>query len=236
MAGINLRDLINSDIKNQIKNDLSIEDQLNESLSAQQKRFTINTDFLSEQNIKNHIALYEGYIENFNASNAKIEADPKNNVNCNHSTFRSLKIDETHNMNGVYLHELYFANIGDPNSNIQMDSLSYMRLSRDFGSFDNWQKDFIACCLGSKNGWAVTYLNTYTQTYMNAMIDDHITNLPAGCFPVIVMDVWQHAYYRDYLKDVKTYVHAMMKQLRWNVIEERIKKGDKIIQVLKGQL
>lgn len=48
-------------------------------------------------------------------------------------------------MNGSYLHELYFANIADSQSRISMDSLSYMRLNRDFGTFDNWQRDFIAC-------------------------------------------------------------------------------------------
>ena len=49
------------------------------------------------------------------------------------------------------------------------------------------------------------------------------------------MDMWQHSYYKDYLKDSKTYLIAMMKQLNWNVIEERIKKADKIINVLKGK-
>jgi superoxide dismutase len=53
-------------------------------------------------------------------------------------------------------------------------------------------------------------------------------------YPVIVMDLWQHAYYKDYLKDSKTYVNAMMKQFRWPVIEKRIVKSDKIAQILRG--
>ena len=100
-------------------------------------------------------------------------------------------------MNGSYLHELYFSNIGDPNSQITMDSLSYMRISRDFGSFDAWQKDFIACCQSSRCGWAITYLNTYTQTLMNCVIDLHSQNVPVGMYPVVVMDLWQHAYYKE---------------------------------------
>ena len=115
-----------------------------------------------------------------------------------------------------------------------MDSLSYMRLSRDFGSFDAWQKDFIACCQSSRCGWAITYLNTYTQTLMNCVIDLHSQNVPVGMFPVVVMDLWQHAYYKDYLKDSKTYTNAMMKQFRWPVIEKRILKADKIAQILRG--
>ena len=123
---------------------------------------------------------------------------------------------------------------GDVNSEITMDSLAFMRLQRDFGSFDDWQKDFMACCAASRCGWAVTYLNTYTQKYMNCVIDLHSQQLPAGCYPIIVMDVWQHSYYRDYLKDVTTYTRAMMKLLRWPVIEERVEKADKLLQVLRS--
>ena len=136
-------------------------------------------------------------------------------------------------MNAAYLHELYFSNISDLHSNISMDSLSYMRLARDFGTFDEWQKDFIACCQASRCGWAMTYYNTYLQSYMNASIDLHSINMPVGAYPVIVMDVWQHAYYRDYLKDAKTYTHAMMKQLDWDVIESRVHKAEKIAKALR---
>jgi superoxide dismutase len=54
-----------------------------------------------------------------------------------------------------------------------------------------------------------------------------------GFHPVIVMDCWEHSYYRDYLKDRKTYVFAMMKELDWNVIENRIKIADQIHGLLK---
>ena len=216
-----MKSLLNNDIKNVIRNTL----KLDEALNAQEKQFQIRTDLLSPDNLENHKKLYKGYIDNFNKANLKLDSTQKGKTNSSHSEFRSLKLDETYNLNGVYLHELYFANIGDPNSQIKMDSLAYMRISRDFGSFDNWQNDFLACCNSSQCGWAVTYLNTYTQTYMNAMIDLHTNNIPFGSYPVIVMDVWQHAYYR-----------AMMKQLRWNVIEERVNRADKILQVIRGQI
>lgn len=222
--------LFNKKIKNVIIDTL----KLDESLSAQEKKFSFNSEFLSSDNYQNHIELYQGYLKNFNEVSAKLDTVDKINVNCNHSEFRSLKLDEAFNMNGVYLHELYFANIGDVNSEIKMDSLSYMRLARDFGSFDAWQKDFMACVSSSQCGWAITYLNTYTQTYMNAVIDLHTNNVPVGSYPIVVMDAWQHAYYRDYLKDVSTYTRAMMKQLRWPVIEERIQKADKILQIIRG--
>ena len=69
---------------------------------------------------------------------------------------------------------------------------------------------------------------------MNCSVDLHSLNVPVGAYPVIVMDVWQHAYYRDYLKDVKSYVYGMMKQLNWNTIEKRVHKADEISKVLGG--
>ena len=223
------------DLKKIIKESLTINDEkLNEAYSAQAKPFSIVTDFLSDGNINNHIELYKEYVKNFNETSAKLDTVDRSQAASNHSEYRSLKIDETFNMNAAYLHELYFANIGDSASKITMDSLSYMRLARDFGTFDDWQKDFIACGKSSRNGWVITYLNIYTQAYMNVAVDSHEINVPVGMIPVIVMDVWQHAYYRDYLKDVSTYLSAMMKQLRWNVIEERFKKADKIVQIIRS--
>jgi Fe-Mn family superoxide dismutase len=223
----------NSDLKENIRKTLNIEDKetLDESYVAQTKQFNLPTELLSSANKKNHIELYDQYVKDFNRISAELDTVDRKNAGSNSSEFRNLKINETYNMNAVYLHDLYFSNISDVHSEIAMDSLSYMRLARDFGSFDDWQQDFIACCTASRCGWAITYFNTYIQRYMNCCIDLHSLNVPFGTYPVIVMDVWQHAYYRDYLKDVKTYVHGMMKQLNWNVIEKRFQKSDEIQKI-----
>ncbi len=229
--------ITDDDIKRIIKESIepkSDKQSLEEAYVATEKPFDLKTEFLSAANKKNHIELYEGYIKEFNEISSKLDTVDRMASNSNHSAYRCLKVDETYNMNAVYLHELYFANVNDLNSKITMDSLSYMRLARDFGSFDDWQKDFIACCKASRCGWAMTYYNFYTKSFMNTCIDLHSENVPAFGYPVIVMDVWQHAYYKDYLKDVKTYVVAMMKQFNWNVIEKRFEKVDRITKALRG--
>ena len=131
-------------------------------------------------------------------------------------------------MNAAYLHALFFENISDQRSVITMDSLAFMRLERDFGSFDAWQKDFVACCLSARNGWGVTVYSSMLKRYINIVVDLHSLNVPIACYTVIVMDCWEHSYYRDYLSDRKTYVYGMMKELNWDAISERIKKADKI--------
>jgi Fe-Mn family superoxide dismutase len=228
---------LTDDAKKVIKETLKLKERdthLTEAYAAQPKQVNVRTDFLSPGNIQNHVDLYHGYIKNFNKASTSLDSVDRSDVNSNNSAFRSLKIDETYNMNGVYLHELYFSNIGDAQSKITMDSLAYMRLNRDFGSFDDWQRDFIACGKASRCGWVMTYLNMYTQSYMNCVIDLHSEQVPVGSYPVIVMDAWQHAYYRDYLGDLNSYMNAMMKELRWSVIEKRFEKADKILNVVRG--
>ena len=223
----------NKILKN-IRADLGIDNRVDESIVAQPKKFRLQTELLSKANKSNHVELYDQYIEDFNRISAHLDAADRTNVSSNSSQYRELKIDEVYNLNASYLHELYFNNISDLNSQVQMDSLAYMRLSRDFGTFNDWQQDFIACCMASRCGWAMTYYNMYTRKFMNCSIDLHSLNVPVGAYPIVVMDVWQHAYYRDYLKDVKTYVFGMMKQLNWDIIEKRVMKADEIAAVIGG--
>jgi Fe-Mn family superoxide dismutase len=217
-----------------IRESLGVEnDEMNESLVAQPKPFSIPTESLSGDNIRNHYSLYEQYISDFNQVSAELDTADVNVASSNHSAFRSFKIDEVYNLNASYLHELYFANIGDLQSEITMNSLAFMRLERDFGTFDDWQRDFLACAQSSRCGWVVTGYNVYTQTYMNYVIDLHSVNVPIGVIPVVVMDVWQHAYYKDYLRDVKTYTVNMMRELNWKVIDQRFERTENIAQLMR---
>jgi Fe-Mn family superoxide dismutase len=127
---------------------------------------------------------------------------------------------------------MFFDNVAE-DSRITADSLAYLRLERDFGSFDNWQRDFIATAMASRNGWAVTVYNTFLKRYMNVVVDLHSLNVPFSSYPVIVLDVWEHAYYKDYLNDRKKYVFAMMKQLNWKVIDERFQRAEDVAEVFK---
>lgn len=207
--------------------------QINEAVVTNIRSFKLKTEFLSQGNKDNHIELYEAYVKASNEVSAKLDAVDRTSVNGNHSLYRSLKLDEAFNQNGAILHELYFENISDLASEIAMDNLAYMKLAKDFGSFDAWQKDFLACCQASRCGWAITGLNIYTGKYQNIMIDLHSQNVPVGIIPIIVMDVWQHAYYRDYLKEVKTYSSAMMKELSWSTIERRVEAAEQIKSLLR---
>jgi len=205
---------------------------VNEAYVTQANKFDLQTELLSSKTKDAHQKLLEGYSKKLNEVSAKIDGCDKGSANLNHSEFRGLKVDETYNHNAAFLHGLYFENISDLNSQINMNSLSYMKLSRDFGTFDAWQEDFVACCLSARNGWAVTFYNPYLKRYINTVIDLHSTNVMIGMMPVIVMDCWEHSYYRDYMSNRKAYVFGMMKELNWGVIEDRIKKSEKLRKIL----
>lgn len=227
---------INNDLIRGIRADLGLDreqDLVNESYVTTAKKYELRTELLSEKTKKSHQELLEDYVETLNSVSSELDTTPRDEANLNNSDFRSLKIDEVYNLNAAYLHALYFENVSDVNSRITMDSLAYMRLQRDFGSFDDWQKDFIACAMSARNGWALTVYNTVLNRYINVVVDLHSEHVPISSFPVVVLDVWEHAYYRDYLKDRKSYVFAMMKELNWDTIEERFKKCDRIAKVIK---
>jgi superoxide dismutase, Fe-Mn family len=207
--------------------------KLDEGYVAQQKVYNQVTEFVSQKTKDAHIALYKSEIGGLNRVAAELDSSNTADSNSLHSAYRTNKIDEASLMNSVYLHECYFANCFDPNSEVYMDSLAYLRLQRDFGSFEQWQKHFIAAAMACGEGWVVTGYNTFLRRYVITTVTNHSDNVMVGLYPVLVVDMWSHAYFKDYLNDKKSYLIAMMRQLNWAIVEERFKRADKIHEALK---
>jgi len=200
--------------------------KLDEAIVVAKQQFDLKTDYLSDETKKAHLELYQDYVDAFNKNSAELDGvetkvsttgAPKANPE-----LHSLIQDGVYNMNAIKLHELYFANIGDLASVITMDSIPCIRFTNEWGTFNDWQHEFIACCLSTRNGWAITGYDMFLQKYCNYIIDLHNISVPVGVIPVVVMDMWEHAYYSDYQNEKLPYVFAMMKQLNWNVVEKRM--------------
>ena len=233
--------ITNRDIRETIQKTMGISppsavkgsDVLNETYVVELPVLKVQTELLSSKNVQAHFQLWEKYVEALNRISAELDGVDRESANANNSRFRSLKVDEAYNLNGAFLHGLFFGNIADPHSQITMDSMTYLRLERDFGTFDEWQKDFIACAMSARNGWAVTVYNTFLNRYVNVVVDLHSLNVPFASYPVIVLDMWEQAYNRDYINDKKTYVFAMMKEFNWDTIEERVLKAERVGKISK---
>ena len=206
-------------------------EKLKEAYVTKAKKFKLPTEFLSNKVKTARQKDFESYVDALNETSARLDTASREDANNNASEFRQLKVDEIYCLNASFLRAFHFENISDLQSELTMDSLSFMRLERDFGSFDDWQKDFIACGMSSRDGYSVTVYNVYLGRYMNIVIDGESENVPVGCLPVICIDVSEGAYFKDYLDDRKTYLVAMMKELNWEKIETRIKKAEKAAKI-----
>lgn len=233
---IDFEAIVKNSVKNHFKNaekDLPAISTLDESYVAEPKQFKQVSEFVSQKTKNAHTDLYKGYVESLNSVSSKLDTADRTNVNSRHSDYRSLKLDETYNLNATWLHELYFANCFDPHSEVVMDSIAYLKLQRDFGTFDDWQRDFMACALSAGNGWAVLGYHMFLKKYVNFIVSHHSGDVPVGFYPVIVMDMWEHAYAKDYTTDKKSYLISQMRELNWTVIEDRFKKTEGFAHVLK---
>jgi len=226
-----MKDELLKEIKAAIDN--SLDGVMNESYVTEPKKFNLRTDALSEKTKQYRASEFEQIVETLNRVSAELDGADRDLSNDKSSDFRRLKIDEAHLMNASFLRAFHFENIADMSSVLTMDSLCYIRLQRDFGTFEDWQKDFIACCLASRDGYGVVGYSIFLKRFVNLVIDTESLNVPVGIYPMIVLDVAEGAYYRDYGNNRRSYIFAMMKELNWENIEKRFKQADQLAKVFK---
>lgn len=222
------------DVEGIVKRSLEpLRKSLDESYVAEPKPYNQVSEFVSQKTKDAHVKLYKGHVETLNRVSAELDTAQRGEADSKHSSFRSLKLDETLNLNATWLHELYFSNCFDPHSEIYMDSAPYLRLERDFGTFADWQADFMACAMACGSGWAVCGYSIFLKRYVNTMISNNSQDTMLGLHPLVVIDMHEHAYVKDYLTDKQSYLIAMMRELNWEVINERFKKAESIAEAVK---
>jgi Fe-Mn family superoxide dismutase len=176
-----------------------------------------------------HFKLYEGYVSNTNKLQELI-ADLVREGGVSQDqmpVYSELKRRLGFEYNGMVLHEYYFGNMksnaaGDP----ARDSIFRQEAESIFGSYDLWKADFTSAGNMRGIGWIVCYRDNATGILSNIWINDHEVNNIAGFQPVLVMDVWEHAYLLDYKPaEKKKYIEAFFSNIDWSVVEERIMQG-----------
>jgi len=125
--------------------------------------------------------------------------------------------------NGMRLHELYFENLGG-NGIFPQEGILSKLINEQFGSFENWKKEFIGIGLMRGIGWVILYQDIYTGKLINFWINEHDIGHPAGGNPLLVMDVFEHAYIIDYGLKKKDYIKTFFDNINWNEVEKRIIK------------
>ena len=179
----------------------------------------------SDTLLGNHFKLYQGYVKNANLVNDKAMALCAAGQ-AGTPEFAELKRRFGWEFDGMRLHELYFGNLGGK-SPLGADAPTAREITAQFGSVDNWKTDFTA--IGSMRGigWVVLYEDTETGRLFNCWINEHDAGHLAGCTPILVMDVFEHAFFTDYQLDRKGYIEAFWKNIDWSAVEKRFVKVTK---------
>jgi Fe-Mn family superoxide dismutase len=167
-----------------------------------------------------HFALYQGYVRNTNLIWAELKK-----LNDEHQTgtpaYAELKRRFGWEFNGMRLHELYFSNLGGTGS-LPMDSPLMQKMVENFGSFDKWAEDFRATGSIRGIGWVVLYEDPTNGRLFNTWINEHDVDHLAGGKPLLVMDVFEHAYMPDYGLKRGDYIDAFFENINWKAVAARL--------------
>ena len=184
---------------------------------------------ISDQTLEMHFKLYEGYVKETNNLTTRItEFISDGNVDQEEMpAYSELTRRLGFEYNGMVLHEYYFDNlqsgggIGDP-----AKSSAFVKAAEaTFGSYDIWKADFVGIGKMRGVGWAICNQNPANGRISNHWITLHETGNVAGFDPILVMDVWEHAFLLDYKPAERPkYIEAFFSNIAWNAVEDRLKK------------
>lgn len=153
------------------------------------------------------------YLAYVNGANAALEKTEKN---------REVMRDFSFNYNGAKIHEIFFANMRKARENNLPSGKFLEAINLGFGSFDNFKKEFsLAATSVEGSGWAVLWKDEENNLVIGQLEKHNLLGIN-GMKPILVLDVWEHAYYLDYLNDRKTYVDNFWKIINWDDVENRL--------------
>lgn len=179
---------------------------------------------ISDKQIDFHFDIhYKGYVTKLNEVLEKLENADRSKANQNYSEYRTLKVEETFNRMGVVLHELYFENLKD-GKGTEPSAKLVGQIEKNFGSFERWKEDFKACGMALR-GWALLVFDLSSGNLINNGLDAHNVYTLTNTIPLLVLDVYEHAYYADYGPKRASYIDAFFENINWNVVNGRLDRA-----------
>jgi len=175
----------------------------------------------SETLLKNHFTLYQGYVTNTNKVTDALATMLKEGKTVS-PEYAELKRRVGWEFDGMRLHELYFENLGGKTRLAKTGVLGKL-METSFGSYEAWEQDFKATGSMRGIGWVVLYYDVPSCQLCNVWINEHDGGHLAGCQPILIMDVFEHAYMLDYGLKKADYIGAFFKNINWSAAEKRIK-------------
>ncbi len=175
----------------------------------------------SEASLKNHFTLYQGYVANANKLLEKLKsfvADGKTDTPC----FAELTRRFGWEFNGLRLHEYYFDNLVKGGAKLNADSALAKKISAQFGTLANWEKEFRAVGAVRGIGWVILYYDTMADKLFNVWVNEHDVGHLAGARLLLVMDAFEHAFMLDFGLKRAEYIEAFFKVIDWSKAAARL--------------
>lgn len=180
---------------------------------------------ISAKQIEEHLKLYKGYVTKVNElSKSDKDANNFKGSNPTYSAMRSLKLGETFALNGAILHELYFENIScTSDSKCLAHGKMLDLIEEDFCEYEAFIKYLKEAAL-SIRGWAIVAIDSISHTLRVIGADAHDVGALWSSYPLLVIDVYEHAYFMDFGTDRAKYLDTIIENINWEVVEKRLAK------------
>jgi Fe-Mn family superoxide dismutase len=181
---------------------------------------------ISDKTLETHFKLYEGYVKETNKLNEKIaQLLGKGRVDQEkYPAYSELNRRLGFEYNGMVLHEYYFGNLkADAGGDAKSSSAFHRKAEASFGSYKIWKADFVGIGKMRGVGWAICYQDPANGLLSNHWITLHEVGNVAGFTPILVMDVWEHAFLFDYKPAERPkYIEAFFANIDWNAVDRRL--------------
>ena len=178
---------------------------------------------LSENQLKAHFTLYQGYVKKLNEIEQKLGTVDKSAPNYSFNDYSELKRREPVAYNGTFLHEAYFDNIGEPGT--EPPAFFKTAIAGAFGSWDNYLAD-VKAAAASAHGWVLTCYGYADNKVRNVLVQsEHHVGLFADTHIMVAIDCWEHAYFMDYGTKKADYIGNLLQSINWKTVEARSKQS-----------
>jgi Fe-Mn family superoxide dismutase len=187
------------------------------SYEVQNFSHLISMPGFSDDLLKMHLKLYEGYVKNSNELLMQLNSLAHKGKTSS-LEYGALKRRFGWEFDGMRLHELYFRNLGG-DGEIPKNTALTKALIHQYGSIEEWKKEFVATGLMRGIGWVILYRDQ--EALINAWINEHDEGHLVRATPLLIMDVFEHAYMPQFGLDRAAYIDRFFANLNWKVVEER---------------
>jgi Fe-Mn family superoxide dismutase len=170
----------------------------------------------SDNALKTHFALYQGYVNNTNKL-----IDELKSAGLDSPQHAEMQRRFGWEFDGMRLHEYYFESLKNGGETLAESSALGKAIEKDFGSFEQWEKEFKAIALARGIGWEIMYYDGHGDRLINSWVNEHDQGHLAGLPILLNIDVFEHAFMLDYGTKKADYISAFMEAIDWRAISKR---------------